>query len=178
VRGKSKYVIPFKGLKTGKHNFEFEVNKEFFEPFNTAEVNAASCRVDVELNKQTGMLEISIHIHGIVEVCCSRCMEFFQLPRDIFETLYVKFSDTEMVESDDIIYIPEKEYELDITQFIYEFIMLSLTYESVHPEDKEGNFTCNQEIQKQLDEYSTGKESEKDTDPRWNQLKSLINSKK
>lgn len=175
MRGKSKYVIPFKGLKTGIHKFEFDINKEFFEPFSNAEINEASCRVEVELNKQSSILELSIHIKGYVEIPCDRCLEYFQLPRDILETLYVKFSDTEVVESDNIIIIPEKEHELDLTQFIYEYIMLSLTYESVHPEEKDGISTCNPDIIKQLDEYSRGKENIQDTDPRWNQLKSLIN---
>jgi uncharacterized protein len=175
VRGKSKYVIPFKGLKTGQHIFEFDINKEFFEPFSNVEINEASCRVEVELNKQTRILELSIHIKGYVKIRCDRCLEYFQLSRDILETLYVKFSDTEVVESDNIIIIPEKEHELDLTQIIYEYIMLSLTYESKHPEDKDGISTCDPEIIKYLDEYSRGKENKQDTDPRWNQLKSLIN---
>ncbi len=170
-------MIRFKGLKTGKHTFAFDVDKMFFEPFGNAEIKDAVCQVDVEMTKQARMLELLIHITGYVEVHCDRCLGLFQLPRDILETIYVKISNTEVVTSDYIMVISDKEHELDIAQILYEFIVLSLPYQCIHPLDKEGNSTCDPDMIKQLNIHSGGKEKQKETDPRWDQLKQLTNTK-
>lgn len=170
-------MIRFKGLKTGKHQFEFDLDRTFFEPFGNTEIENAACHVDVEMTRQERMLELQIHITGTVEVHCDRCLGLFQLPRDIRETIHVKISDTEVVKSDDIIVIPDKEHELNISQFLYEFIVLSLPYQCIHPVDKEGNSTCDPEMIKQLEIHSGHKEKQIETDPRWDQLKQLRNTK-
>jgi len=177
VRGSRKYVIRFKGLKTGKHTFAFDVDRTFFEPFGNAEIINAACHVDVEMTKQARMLELLIHITGQVEVHCDRCLGLFQLPRDILETIYVKISNTEAAKSDDIIVLSDKEHELDISQMLYEFIVLSLPYQCIHPVDKEGNSTCDPDMIKQLDIHSGVREKQRITDPRWDQLKQLMNTK-
>jgi len=170
-------VIRFKGLKNGKHTFAFDIDGTFFEPFGNAEIKTAVCHVDVEMDKQSRMLELLIHITGYVEVPCDRCLGLFQLPRDILETIYVKVSDTEVAKSDDILIISEKEHELDISQILYEFIILSLPYRCIHPVDREGKSNCDPDMIKQLDVHSSMKEKQQEADPRWDQLKQFMNTK-
>lgn len=177
MRGSRKYVIRFKGLKDGKHTFEFDIDGTFFESFGNDEIKNAPCHVDVEMIKQTRMLELLIRIAGYVEVPCDRCLELLQLPCDIRETLFVKVSDTEVAKSDDILIISEKEHELDISQVLYEFIVLSLPYRCIHPADHDGRSTCNPDMIKRLDSHSGTSEKQQEADPRWDQLKKFMNTK-
>ena len=73
--------------------------------------------------------------------------------------------------------IPEKEHELDLSQILYEFIVLSLPYQCIHPVDNQGNSTCDPEMIKQLAMHSGSTKKQKQTDPRWDQLKHLMNTK-
>jgi uncharacterized protein len=177
VSGSRKYVIRFKGLKTGKHSFAFNVDRTFFEQFENNDIIEAACHIDVDMTKQERMFELLIHITGTVDVHCDRCLGLFQLPRDILETIVVKISNTEVTKSDDIIIVSDEEHELDISQILYEFILLSLPYQCIHPVDKEGKSTCDPEMIRQLNIHSGGKEK-RESDPRWDQLKGLIITKK
>jgi hypothetical protein len=51
------YDIAFSGLKTGKHDFKFEINQEFFDLFETEqEFFNPKIDVDVHLDKHTTFL--------------------------------------------------------------------------------------------------------------------------
>jgi len=171
-----KYVIPFKGLKIGKHHFTFELDPLFFEQFDSSEIKRGKCAIEVTLYKNQDMMELSFKLKGYVEVTCDRCLEPFDLPFQISESLYVKFSEEGNGQTDDLLILSEKEHELDITQNIYEYIILHLPYQRIHPEDKFGNSMCNKEMILHLNEYLTDHEAKEDTDPRWEQLRSLLNN--
>ena len=181
MRGSQKYVLPVKGLKTGKHKFTFDIEKEFFESFDKSEINDASYKVEIELNKESRVMEMSVHFTGYMEVQCDRCLEYFKLTRNFSEKAFVKVSNTKQTEDDEIIYIAENEHELNLAQYLYECIMLNMPYQSLHPSDENGNSMCNREMLKRLDEFSANKDIRKgtveETDPRWNQLKELKTKK-
>jgi uncharacterized metal-binding protein YceD (DUF177 family) len=69
--------------------------------------------------------------------------------------------------------LPHGENELDLQQHLYEFIMLALPIKRVHPNDEEGNSTCDPVMLKKLDELIV--DEEPGTDPRWDELKKLKN---
>ena len=48
----SVHKIEFAGLKVGKHQFSFELNKEFFENFSFFDFNNIKFKVDVDLTKK------------------------------------------------------------------------------------------------------------------------------
>jgi uncharacterized metal-binding protein YceD (DUF177 family) len=72
----------------------------------------------------------------------------------------------------DLLSIPADEHELDIKQYLYEFLHLSLSLQRVHPADENGKSTCNPEMIKKINEHAVNKE----TDPRWDKLKKLMNN--
>ena len=76
-------------------------------------------------------------------------------------------------EDDDIISIAANEHELNISQFVYEYIMLSLPLKRVHPDDKDGNSTCDKEVLDKLNDYIVEEEEEDSKDPRWDGLKDI-----
>jgi hypothetical protein len=41
------FIIPFIGLKLGKHHFEYQINKAFFEHFEYDDFNDVSFKTDL-----------------------------------------------------------------------------------------------------------------------------------
>jgi len=52
VKHLKQYRIPFSGLNAGKHNFEFDINKKFFDCYEHSIVKDGNLKAEVELQKQ------------------------------------------------------------------------------------------------------------------------------
>jgi uncharacterized metal-binding protein YceD (DUF177 family) len=165
MKALKEYVIPFVGLKEGVHDFVFEVDGKFFDSFDYSEVNQGNIHVEVSMEKQDRMLIFSFSIHGYVVVPCDRCLAEMEYPVKGNERLIVKFGQERKEETEEIIVIPETESHIDISEFIYEYIMLLLPFRRVHPEGEE---SCNNAVIDMLDQYAAPEE-----DPRWEALKEL-----
>jgi len=168
------YTIPLSGLKEGQHTFDFEIDKTFFEQFDESEVKEGSLVANVVLEKRSTHLDLIISISGNVRICCDRCLEMFFQPVDCENRLLVKFGKTIEDIDPDILSLPVGENELDLQQHFYEFIILALPIKRVHPVDNKGNSTCDPEMLKKLEELIV--EEETDIDPRWDELKKLMNN--
>jgi len=64
------FDIPFSGLKLGKHHFEYQIDKAFFDSFDYDEFNASGVHVDVILDKMSTVMELEMHAKGTVNVAC------------------------------------------------------------------------------------------------------------
>ena len=94
--------------------------------------------------------------------------------------MVVKFGDEYNDEYVDILIIPHAEYEINVAQYIYELIILSVPIKRIHPGIKDG--TLQSDILKKLEELSPkgldNKEKKaEEIDPRWNTLKKLLTDK-
>ena len=179
MKSLKEYSIKFKGLKDGIHVFNYEVDDRFFEKFEKSEVEKADITIKLTLNKRPQYLELDFDLAGIVNVQCDRCLDYFNLPIEYQGRLYVKFvSEATEVhdETSDMVVMSQGESELNIAQYIYEFIILSLPYQRVHPDDENGESMCNEEMLKRLEDYEID-ESDNSIDPRWEKLKSIKNRK-
>ena len=169
------YSIHFKGLKVGKHLFNFEVDRKFFDEFEEGEIKQGKLTVDVILTKQSQMLDLSISINGFVEVICDRCLDNFDLPISYTGAMYVKFGEEKSEEGDEIIVLTNDDNEIDLAQYIYESISLSLPIQRYHGMNGlKGK--CNKEMIEKLKSHLSNnakKEEPNDFDPRWNKLKDI-----
>jgi uncharacterized protein len=168
------YTIPLGGLKEGQHTFDFEIDKAFFEQFDESEVKEGSLVANVVMEKRSTHLDLIISISGNVRICCDRCLEMFLQPVDCENRLLVKFGKSIEDIDPDILSLPFGEQELNLQQHFYEFIILALPIKRVHPIDSKGRSTCDPEMLKKLDELIV--EEEPDIDPRWDELKKLMNN--
>ncbi len=141
-----KYSIPYKGLGIGSHQFEFEVDDRFFQAFEASEIRRGHARVEIDLDKQSRLMALNFKIEGQVEVPCDRCLEEFPLPVSYEGTLQVRFSETEQESDGEIMWISPNEPQLELAQYIYESINLSLPYQRVHPEDGQGRSLCDPDM--------------------------------
>lgn len=169
---RSRFVIQFAGLAIGRHDYNFEISDPFFKDFENSEIENGTFSIHVELLKQSTMLVLDFSVSGVTNVLCDRCSENFDLEVEGRNRLIVKLGAEDFEEESDIVSIPLTESEIDISQYVYEYIILSLPKRRVHPENKKGRSGCNPETLKKLEKISV-KEKNKKTDPRWEKLRSL-----
>ena len=128
------YTIAYKGLKNGSYDFDFQVDDSLFEAYDRVEIKSGSCQAHVDLKRSETMLELAIDIKGEVICECDRCLEDCPIEVDYAGELVVKFSDEIDDYDGDVMWISPSEDMLDLTQYIYESIVLSLPYRRVHEE--------------------------------------------
>lgn len=128
------FSIPFKGLKPGVYTYDFKVDSQLFETFESREVKRGECLVRVELRRLETMLDLAVALQGSVVVECDRCLEDCVIPVAYEGNLVVKFSDREQEYDGEVLWLTPADDELSLAQYIYESIILSLPYQRVHPE--------------------------------------------
>ena len=174
------FTIPFVGLKVGKHNFEYKIEKAFFEYFEYEEFNDVNVDVNLLLEKKSTLLELNFKISGFVNVNCDLTNEPYNQTIENEFDLVVKFGDEYNDEDTDILIVPHGTYEINVQQYIYELIILSVPIKRIHPGVEDGSLDS--DILIKLEELSPKlkeeKEKEEETDPRWNTLKKLLTDKK
>ena len=174
------FTIPFIGLKLGKHHFDYQIDKAFFEHFEYDDFNDVNISTDLVFEKKTTLLELHFKISGTVNVNCDLSNEpYDQKIKGTFD-LVVKFGEEYNDEHDDILIIPHGEYEINVAQYIYELIILSVPVKRIHPGIKDGSLKS--DILKKLEELSPkvikdNKNKSEEVDPRWNTLKKLLTDK-
>lgn len=171
------FIIPFSGLKLGKHKFEYQIDNTFFDSFGYQEYNDASIELTAILNKMTTMMELEMSAIGTVNVNCDLTNEPFDQPLSANFTLIIKFGEEFNDEDDEILIIPHGDYQIYIAQHAYELLVLSVPQKRVHPGVLDG--TLKSEVLNKLEELEPKetKEPKQDTDPRWDGLKKLLTDK-
>ncbi|MCF4100589.1 DUF177 domain-containing protein [Gillisia sp. M10.2A] len=183
MRKFAEFTIPFVGLKTGKHEFEYQIGKEFFEHFEYDEFNDAKLLAKVTLDKKSTFMELTFEVSGVVNVNCDLTDEPFDLPIEGELILVIKFGEEFNDDNEELLILPHGEYQVDISQYLYELIVLSVPSKRVHPGVEDG--TLESEMLEKLEELSPKQaeediddnENEENIDPRWNKLKNLLNDK-
>lgn len=177
----NEFLIPFIGLKLGKHQFEYQINKKFFEDFGYDEFESCDIKVNVVLEKKSTMLELQFKHKGTIYVPCDLTNEMFDLPIKGKIKLIVQFGEAFNNDNEELLILPFGEHQIDISQYIYEMIVLSIPLKRIHPGVKDG--TLKTDILDKLDELKVNAKEQKtdakeeETDPRWDQLKKLLTDK-
>ena len=177
------YVIPFVGLKLGKHKFEYQINNAFFEIFDYNEFQNSDIRVNVVLEKRSNMLEVNFKHVGTINVPCDLTSEDFDMPIKGKMKLIVRFGEVFNNDNEELLILPFGEFEIDIAQYIYEMIVLSIPLKRVHPGIKDGSLKTealtklNELTIKEQKKENKKEEKEENIDPRWDKLKQLLTDK-
>lgn len=126
--------IAFKGLKPGVYTYDFKVDNALFEAFESTEIKAGACDVRVELRRLESMLDMEVEVAGEVVVSCDRCLEDCKVPIAYEGNLVVKFAAEPQEYDGEVMWLTPAEDEVNLAQYIYESVVLSLPYQRVHPE--------------------------------------------
>ena len=144
------FIIPLNGLAAGETSFSWHADKEFFEAFENTEILDADLDISVTVVKSGRYVGVDCAIDGTVTVSCDRCLEDLQMPIGTDIMLSVKFGDEESSEDHqegerEILFVPEGDAELDLSQIIYDYVCLALPMQRYHDDGE-----CNPDAVKYL----------------------------
>lgn len=163
------YDIVFSGQKNGKHEFQFEIDKTFFQLFDTEqEFTEPKIVADVLMDKHTTFLEVNIKTSGTVNLVCDITNENFEHPIENELTVLVKFGAGYDDSEEDVITIPMTDHAFNVAQLIYEVVMLAIPMKKISPNVSDEDLEI-------LEKFSPKDEvdEEPESDPRWEALKKL-----
>ncbi len=176
-------TIQFSGLKPGRYDYNYVLTDGFFEAFENENLRAGNVVFDVVLEKTERMLLLKFTFSGTVKTECDRCLEPMDVEVSGNEMLCVKFSNTDTSDNEDELILPEGAYQIDLAQWMFEYVTVAIPMRHVHPDDENGHPTCNTEMLKYFisdTDETDGDSPERDTetdpqeiDPRWAKLKDL-----
>ncbi len=131
------FIIPLNGLAAGESRFFWHAGKEFFESFDNTEILAADIDIEVVAEKSGRYLGVDCEVDGTVTVECDRCLEDLEMPVETEVRLSIKYGDEDNSEEHqegerEVIFIPQDDAELDLSQIIYDYVCLSLPMQRVH----------------------------------------------
>ena len=169
------YEIAFVGLKPGIHEFNYDIDDKFFEPFQQQDFHNCKAKVKLILDKKSGFMLLKFEVGGLLDVSCDRCNS--NLPLELWDEfiITVKMVDEPGImnaqdDDPDVYYISRAESHISVEEWIYEFINLSIPmHKTCNFEKMDGPF-CDKaaaEILKKLESDKKGKKE----NPIWKGLK-------
>lgn len=123
------FIVKLIGLATGRTEFNWAADAEFFGNFGNEDITAADVKVTAQVINHGTTVDVVCNINGSVTVPCDRCLDDLEIPVE-----------TGFEES----YVPEGE-DLDLSQDVYDYVCTSLPLQRVHPDGE-----CNEDTIKFL----------------------------
>jgi uncharacterized metal-binding protein YceD (DUF177 family) len=174
------FEIAWQGLKPGPHTYMYDINDRFMQEREVDEsFNNWDAKITLVFDKHEGFFMLHFDVDGNVAVPCDRCGDDFKLRLwDEFD-LVVKLTgdDAEKIEDeDDVVFIPRSETVIDISNWLYEFLMLSVPLQHIHPDKEDGSTECNPQALNLLEQLS--EQPDHNANPLWKGLEGIKIEKK
>ncbi len=139
---KKDYSIDYKGLSVGRHEFDFVIDGLFFQEKEADRIVDAQLNAKVVIEKSGRQMEVSLLIDGTLNVECDRCLDVFEMPLHIEQPFVVKSAGQSYEDDLDVLWLSPEDDSLDLTDYIYDTVCLSLPFQVVHPNPE----NCNQDV--------------------------------
>ena len=185
----SAFKLPLKSLPVGSHDFDYHLDKEFFQNMENSDIRDGNIDVHTTVVNKGQYYDLTFNIKGELTLLCDRCLDEMQLPVEIQYHIIVKYGPDFNDDSDDLLEIPESDNFLNVAYMIYDTIVLEIPIKHVHPLGKcnramssllrkhraPGSLDDDAELQEELldDDLLEESDSTASTDPRWDALKNL-----
>jgi len=167
------YEIAFVGLKPGVHVYDYRINDQFFALYGAQDFSNCEANVKLSLERNSGFMQLKFDISGDVDVVCDKCGN--PLNKQLWDefNVIVKLVDepelmNEQEEDPDIYYIGRNESHLMVSDWIFEFINLSLPMQKRCNLEELGGPLCNKKVLEQLKQMEI--DVMKDINPQWKGL--------
>jgi uncharacterized metal-binding protein YceD (DUF177 family) len=168
------FEIAFVGLKQGVHEFSYEISDKFFSEYQEQDFKNCHAQIKLWLDKKSSFIQMKFEIGGTIEVNCDRCNS--NLPMDLWDefNIIVKMVEepelmNQQEEDPDVYYIGAGESHLDIANWIYEFINLSIPMHKTCSFEKMDGPMCNKSALEALKKLET-EEKKTEENPIWKGL--------
>ena len=149
------FEIAFVGLKPGVHEFNYELDTIFFKEKTGENADEIFANIKLILDKHNGFMLLKFIVGGNAAVNCDRCGN--PLKVDLWDefNMVVKLTDdpqkaNEAEEDADVFYIAKSESHIEVSDWLYEFVMLSIPMQHICGNDSSGKALCNEEVLKKL----------------------------
>lgn len=169
------FEIAYVGLKPGVHEYNYEIRDKFFEAFQQQDFQHCNAHVKVLLDKKSSFMLLKFEIGGVLDVTCDRCNN--NLPLNLWDefTITVKMvEEPELMnnqeEDPDVYYIGRGESHINVEDWIYEFINLSLPMQKTCSFEKMDGPHCNTAAKEMLKKLETDEQVEEKENPIWKGL--------
>lgn len=174
------YEIAFVGLKPGIHQFNYELDDKFFTEKGAKDFTNANANVKLLLDKHQGFMLLTFEIGGKADVSCDRCGNPLKIDLwDEFKMVIKLVENPEEMndqeEDPDVYYISRSESHIDVSDWMYEFVILSIPLQSMCSEKEMGGPQCNQEVLKKLKEMES-RHKENNANSLWKGLDQFKNN--
>ena len=161
-------------LKLNKENFnkkiKFEISDEFFETYTFDRFENAKLQISLFLDRKgvSSNYLLKFKLEGIlIDIACDICGDNldFKIKN---ETEFIIKESTKINNSDDeIIFINPKQKVIELNQFFYELIYISVPQRITHETSKS---ECNIEMLRLIEKYKKNKKIDTSS---WDKLKEL-----
>ena len=165
---KAPYELVFGNLKIENHDFDYHLDKKFFDLFDTEESKDGEVDVHINVEKAPAHLDMHFELKGWLQCDCDVCLSEIKMPVKGEFYMHVKLAEKILPDEAEIIYIDRNAHKLDLTQLLFEYVFLSLPYRKLCEQslDKE---QCDPAFIERMNE-----KGEKESDPQWDKLKDLF----
>ena len=155
------FEIAWLGLKVGEHVYDFSIGDEFMRSHGApGDTHDWAAQVKLTFDRQQSFFRLHFDISGSVVTLCDRCGDEFSLQLWDEAALLIKLTGDdddehkEPEEEADVAFIPRNETVIDVSGWIYEFVLLALPLQRLHPEG-----ACNPEAMKLLNQLGATEEA-------------------
>lgn len=176
MSNRREFEIAFVGLKPGIHVYEYRIDDKFFANYGEQDFTNCMANVKLTLDKKSSFLQLKFDIDGNLDVTCDRCGN--NLNKQLWDefNIVVKMVDepeqmNEQEEDPDVYYISRSESHLYLSDWIYEFISLSIPMQKMCNEEEMGGPQCNNEVLEKLKKME--EEIKRENNPLWKGLEKL-----
>lgn len=178
------FEIAWMGLKPGVHEYQYELGDRFFRDMDApAEFSDWNVVVKVRFDRQMSFFRLHFDVGGKVTVACDRCGDPFPLQLwDEFDLLIKLSGEEDAVgteEDADMVVIPRSETVINLAEWLYEFSLLSVPLQRIHP-NVNGQPGCNVQALQLLGKLAEPHPDQDETtegpsenDSRWEGLKAF-----
>ncbi len=169
------FEIAWQGLKPGPQNIIYDIDDAFMQERGGDELYKDwKAKVNLLFDKHENFFMLKFDIDGQVTIPCDRCGDDFVFKLwDEFK-LIIKLTgetDEDSEEDDEVVFIPRSETVIDISTWIYEFMMLSIPLQHIHPDNEDGTPGCNPQALSLLGKLT--EHEDEITNPLWKGLEGL-----
>lgn len=171
----NEYTIPLIGLPFGHTDYQYVISDKFFGEREYSEVKNGVVNLRLDIEKMETMFVLALNFEGKVVLQCDRCGDDYEQPIEGSAEIYLKYGDGNGNEDDDVIFITKNDNEFDVSDLIYEYIILSLPIHRVHQDESE----CNKDVLDMLyhEDKTQDVENESDANPVWSEMMKQLKDK-
>ena len=171
----NEYTIPLIGLPFGHTDYQYVISDKFFGEREYSEVKNGVVNLRLDIEKMETMFVLALNFEGKVVLQCDRCGDDYEQPIEGSAEIYLKYGAANGNEDDDVIFITKNDNEFDVSDLIYEYIILSLPIHRVHQDESE----CNKDVLDMLyhEDKTQDVENESDANPAWSEMMKQLKDK-